>query len=88
MLKGFSDAPHETVFGYLLFIVFSDDLRNTVNYSLYPRVQFADDIRIFHAIKSPTDCNDLESDFDYIGVSCTELVKPELYLSHEKLTFF
>jgi hypothetical protein len=38
-------------------------------------------------MKSPKHANQLPSDFGYIRIWCTELVKPELYLSQEKEIF-
>jgi hypothetical protein len=50
-----SGVPQGSVLGPLLFNIFMNDLCDVINYSRY--FLFADDIKIFHAIKSPNDCN-------------------------------
>jgi hypothetical protein len=46
-----------------------NDLCNNINYSRY--LIFADDIKIFRAIKSPNDCNRLQSDSYSVQGWCT-----------------
>jgi hypothetical protein len=53
----------------LLFNIFINDLCSVINYSGY--LSFADDIKIFHAIKSPNDCKLLKSDTDSVQGWCT-----------------
>jgi hypothetical protein len=64
-----SDFPQGSVLGPLLFNIFMNDLRDVINYSGY--FLFADDIKIFRIIKSPNDCNRLQSDIDSVQGWCT-----------------
>jgi hypothetical protein len=64
-----SGIPQGYVLGPLLFNIFMNDLCNNINYSRY--LLFADDIKIFHVIKSPNDCNRLHSDIDSVQGWCT-----------------
>jgi hypothetical protein len=48
----------------LLFKIFINDLSNVINYSRY--LLFADDIKILRVIKSPNDCNRLQTDIDSV----------------------
>jgi hypothetical protein len=55
--------------GPLLFNIFINDLCNAINHSRY--LLFADDIKIFRAIRSPYDCSLLQSDIDSVQSWCT-----------------
>jgi hypothetical protein len=48
----------------LLFNIFINDLCNAINHSRY--LLFADDIKIFRAIRSPYECSLLQSDIDSV----------------------
>jgi hypothetical protein len=62
-------VPEEPVLGSLLFIVFVNVLCDALTYSRGIHF-FANDIKIYHAIKSP-DCNLLQSDINSIQGWCT-----------------
>jgi hypothetical protein len=64
-----SFVPQGSVLGPLLLIVFINDLCDAVAYSKY--LLFADDITIHRAVKSPQDCNLLQSDINSIQCWCT-----------------
>jgi hypothetical protein len=64
-----SDVPQGSVLGPLFFSLFMNDLCNVINYSR--NLPFADDIKIFRVIKSPNDCNLLQSDIDSVQGWCT-----------------
>jgi hypothetical protein len=64
-----SGIPQGSVLGPLLFNIFMNDLCYVINYSKY--LLFTDDIKIFHVIKSPNDCNRLQSDIDFVQGWCT-----------------
>jgi hypothetical protein len=64
-----SGVPQGSVLGPLLFNLFMNDLCDIINYSRY--LLFADDIKIFRVIKSPNDCNRLQSDIDSVQGWCT-----------------
>jgi hypothetical protein len=53
----------------LLFSIFMNDLCDVINYSSY--LLFADVIKIFRVIKSPNDCNRLQSNIDFVQGWCT-----------------
>jgi hypothetical protein len=55
--------------GPLLFSIFINDLCNAINHSRY--LLFADDIKIFRAIRSRYDCSLLQSDIDSVQSWCT-----------------
>jgi hypothetical protein len=84
-----SGVPQRSVLGPVLFNIFMNDLCDVINYSRC--LLFADDIKIFHVIKSPNDCNRLQSDIDSIQGWCIanfmrlKITKPELFISQEKL---
>ena len=65
-----SGVPQGSLLGPMLFLLFVDDLPNTVKTS---RVAcYADNTNIFKSIDSITDCNALQSDFNNL-VSLSEL---------------
>ena len=65
-----SGVPQGSLLGPILFLLFVDDLPNTVKTS---RVAcYADDTKIFKSIGSITDCSPLQSDLNDL-ISCSEL---------------
>ena len=63
-----SGVPQGSLLGPILFLLFVDDLPNTVKTS---RVAcYADDTKIFKSIDSITDCNALESDLNDLVSWC------------------
>jgi MFS-type transporter involved in bile tolerance (Atg22 family) len=77
-----SGVPQGSVLGPLLFSVFINDLGDAITYSKY--LLFADDIKIYQAIKSPVDCNLLQSDINSIQGWCTANC-PKLNMSKTKI---
>jgi hypothetical protein len=65
----FRRLPQGSVLGPLLFNVFIDDICKVITHSKF--LLFADDIKIFRAIKSPDDSTQLQLDIDSIQSWCT-----------------
>jgi hypothetical protein len=54
-----SGVPQASVLGPLLFNVFINDICDVTAHSKY--LLFTDDVKIYHAVKSPEDCDLLQS---------------------------
>ena len=52
-----SGVPQRSVLGPILFLVYVNDLPDSVLSNLY---MFADDTKLYHAIKSKDDCDILQ----------------------------
>ena len=59
-----SGVPQGSNLGPLLFLLQLDDIKHVITRSKFSK--FADDLRLRKLIKSPTDCEDLQSDLDRI----------------------
>jgi hypothetical protein len=53
-----------SVLGHLLFIIFINDLCDVINHSNC--LLFADDLKIYRAVSSPSDCFLLQSEIDCV----------------------
>jgi hypothetical protein len=72
-----SGVPQGSVLGLLLFNIFINDLCEVFNSSNY--LLYADDLKVYRAIKSPTDCILLQSDIDRVCKWCSaNFMKPNL----------
>jgi hypothetical protein len=78
--------------GSLLATVFTNDLRDAIDYSIYFLI--TDDIKIYSSIKSPEDVNMLHSDTDSAQDWCNAnfmkpiISKTKVSPSKEKLTLY
>ena len=57
-----SGVPQGSIIGHLLFLIYANDLPESVNYSLVP--MFADDSKCFRSIHNSQDSNLLQSDIN------------------------
>ena len=72
-----SGVPQGSVLGPLLFNIFINDLCDVVNSSNC--LLYADDLKVYRAIKSPNDCLLLQSDIDRVHEWCSaNFMKPNL----------
>ena len=58
-----SGVPQGTVLGPVLFLILMSDITEGINCNI---VSFADDTRLYSAINSVTDCDDLQADLENI----------------------
>jgi hypothetical protein len=72
-----SGVPQGSVLGPLIFYIFINDLCDVINHCSCSL--FADDLKVYRAIKSPNDCFLLQSDIKRVHKWCSaNLMKPNL----------
>jgi hypothetical protein len=64
-----SGIPQGSVLGPLLFNIFINDLCDIINHSNC--LLFADDLKVYRAISSPSDCLLLQADIDCVHTWCS-----------------
>ena len=59
-----SGVPQGSVLGPILFLIYVNDIPETVNYSIK---MFADDTKLFRTVKTIDDCNILQNDLNTLS---------------------
>jgi hypothetical protein len=74
-LVALSGVPQGSVLGPLLLNIFINDLCDVIIHSNC--LLFADDLKVYRAINSPSDCSLLQSDIDCVHAWClANFMKP------------
>ena len=59
-----SRVPQGSVLGHILFLIYANDIPETVNCSIK---MFADDTKLFRTVKTIDDCNILQNDLNTLS---------------------